>query len=162
MYILSVCVCERDLSLPHRPVKWRTCPTPLPRGMWSQATSSGNPRTHPQRSVGQPSNICQFFPHTHTQAGEDRSGQQSTQKSVKQSKPRPSPSRQAPPTSKPRQPLPQQQSPSIWSSVLSLALLLVMFAVTFLVYDYSQNQEASFVSHALSQLRDLGILMKKE
>ena len=86
--------------------------------------------------------------------------QESAKKTPRPSKPRPP--QQAPPTSK--APLPRKAPPTstVWSSVLSFALLVVMFAVTFLAYDHYTAADSSFVTQALSHLRHWGVLKNKQ
>ncbi|CAI8044207.1 hypothetical protein GBAR_LOCUS24545 [Geodia barretti] len=95
--------------------------------------------------------------------GAKQSAQKGSRSMGRPTKPRPPPS-QGDPSSKtlhPRTPQPPPPSP-IWSSLLSLCLLLVMFAMTFLVYDHYTNPESSFFIQAVTYLRQLDVIKKQE
>jgi cobalamin biosynthesis Mg chelatase CobN len=93
--------------------------------------------------------------------GAQQSAQKSSRSMGRSTKPRPPPSHGTP-SSKTLHPRTPQPPPSpIWSSLLSLCLLLVMFAVTFLVYDHYTNPESSFFIQAVTYLRQL-VLKKSE
>ena len=78
--------------------------------------------------------------------------------STKSGKRKPRPQATPPPVDKTKQ---SQGQSSVWSSLLSFALLVVMFVVTFLAYDHYTAQESlltSMLTRAASYLREAGIL----
>lgn len=93
-----------------------------------------------------------------------------TQRSAKprpsKQSPLPSTSRPPPPASPPR-PIQSKSTTSSsssdwWSSLLGVALLIVMFAVTFLVYDHYTSPDNSFVSQGFDYLKQHGIFKPQE
>ena len=80
--------------------------------------------------------------------------------STKSGKRKPRPQATPPPVPVVKTKQSQGQS-SVWSSLLSFALLVVMFVVTFLAYDHYTAQESlltSMLTRAASYLREAGIL----
>jgi cobalamin biosynthesis Mg chelatase CobN len=86
--------------------------------------------------------------------GETGGGKSSRVKAQQEAKPRPQ-SSGPPATNEGTSP---DATSSIWSSILSFALLVVMFAVVFLAYEHYTSSANSFVSQGLSYLKQFGIL----
>ncbi|CAI8044209.1 hypothetical protein GBAR_LOCUS24545 [Geodia barretti] len=149
---LSVCIYTEvtvfSLHLQSQQVVYRTYSTPTRHVESSYLLKKPKPSSPSKTPAG---------------GGAKQSAQKGSRSMGRPTKPRPPPS-QGDPSSKtlhPRTPQPPPPSP-IWSSLLSLCLLLVMFAMTFLVYDHYTNPESSFFIQAVTYLRQLDVIKKQE